>query len=227
MNKVKNILWGAVLVIVGLLLVLDVLNVITFDLFFKGWWTLIIIVPCAIGLITDREKTGNLIGVLIGVALLLASRDIIPFELLWKLALPVAVVIIGAVIIFKAIGKKDAREVEKKVKENSEPLQEYCATFSGVDADLSGETFTGASLTAVFGGVKLDLREALINSDAVIKVSAIFGGVDIFVPDDVNVKISSSSIFGGVEDKKKAKKKDGAHTLYISASCVFGGCDIK
>ncbi len=29
---------------------------------FDGWWTLFIIVPCAIGLITDRDKTGSIIG---------------------------------------------------------------------------------------------------------------------------------------------------------------------
>ncbi len=30
-----------------------------------------------------------------------------------------------------------------------------------------------------------------------------FGGIEIYVPDDVNVKIKSSSIFGGVSEKKK------------------------
>ena len=54
-----------------------------------------------------------------------------------------------------------------------------------------------------------------------------FGGVDIFLPDNVNVQIKSTSIFGGVEDKRRLAELPGAPTVYVSAICLFGGVDIK
>lgn len=50
-----------------------------------------------------NEKTGNLIGLLIGVALLLACQDILDFDLIWELAFPAILVEIGLLIIFKDV----------------------------------------------------------------------------------------------------------------------------
>ena len=55
-----------------------------------------------------------------------------------------------------------------------------------------------------------------------------FGGIDIYVPENLKVKIKSTSIFGGVDDKKvKEVNDEKAHTLYINATCVIGGVDVK
>ena len=70
------------------------------------------------------------------------------------------------------------------------------------------------------------MREAKIKEDVVINASSVFGGIDIIVPDDVNIKIKSNSIFGGVDNKKK-NNEDKKHTIYVNASCLFGGVDIK
>ena len=84
-----------------------------------------------------------------------------------------------------------------------------------------------AELTAVFGGVKCDLRNAVIEKDCAITSSSIFGGITVFVPDNVNVKINSNSIFGGVSEKNHRPTVQGAVTIYINATCMFGGVEIK
>ena len=101
-----------------------------------------------------------------------------------------------------------------------------CATFSGCNMIFDGEVFEGAELTAVFGGVKCDLRNAIIEKDCAITVSSTFGGIDILVPQGVNVKTNTNSIFGGVSNKAK-NSKDNTVTIYISGTCMFGGVDIK
>lgn len=227
MDKVKKILWGSALIVFGILLALDVLDIIGFSVFFRGWWTLFIIVPCAIGLITESNKIGNIIGLLIGVALLLAARDLITYTMIFKLSIPVIIVIIGIKLIFKSLVFKEAREFAEKMSECGECQQEFCAAFSSLKPEISGLPFKGANINAVFGGVELDLREALIDEDVVIKASAIFGGVDIILPDDINVKVSSSSVFGGVSNKRRGKKNADSPTVYVSAACAFGGVDIK
>ena len=227
MKKFRNIIWGLVLIIIGLIIGGNTLGVTNINLFFDGWWTLFIIIPCFTGLFKETEKTGNIIGLIIGIVLLLACQDIISFNLIGKLWFPVILVCIGVSIIFKdTIGGKVNKEI-KKLNENKTNQNEYCATFSGQDVKFDGEKFIGADLTAVFGGIKCDLRKAVIESDTVINTSSIFGGIDIFVPENVKVKIKSSSIFGGVSDKKKHSENKEAYTIYINATCLFGGVDLK
>ena len=71
MNTMKNIFWGIILVVFGLIWGLNALDITHINIFFNGWWTLFIIIPCFIGLFNDKDKTGNIIGLLIGIALLL------------------------------------------------------------------------------------------------------------------------------------------------------------
>ena len=60
MKKFKSIIWGIVLVAVGVIVALNALEITDIDIFFEGWWTLFIIIPCFIGIFTSREKFGNL-----------------------------------------------------------------------------------------------------------------------------------------------------------------------
>ena len=82
MRRINRIIFGAALVILGLLFALKACNVITFDILFKGWWTLFIIVPCTVGLITDRDKTGSIIGLVVGIVLLLCARGILVWSMM-------------------------------------------------------------------------------------------------------------------------------------------------
>lgn len=226
MNNIKNILWGIVLVIIGVIIGLNTIGITDIDIFFDGWWTLVIIVPCFIGLFTNKDKTGNIIGLLVGVILLLGMQNIIDFNLIWKLLLPSIIVIIGLSLIFKNTFNNKINNEIKKLNNKNTKDNEYCATFSGQRIDFPNEEFKGATLNSVFGSITCDLRGAKIKEDVVINASSVFGGIDIIAPDDVNIKIKSNSIFGGVNNKKK-NNEDKKYTIYVNASCLFGGVDIK
>lgn len=228
MKKTSKIMWGIVLIAIGIIFGGKALGLYDIDIFFKGWWTLFIIVPCFIGLINDKDKTGSAIGLLIGVALLLASRGVFDFSYIWKLIFPVIIVAIGLSMIFKEVFNKDTNDNIKKLNEKINSKDGYTATFSGQDLNLAGEEFKGTTLNAIFGGIKLDLRKAVINEDIVINASSIFGGIDVLVPDGYKVKIKSNSIFGGVSNSKKNDTvEENARTIYVNATCVFGGVEIK
>lgn len=225
----SNVLWGIVLVVVGIILALNALNITNISIFFNGWWTLFIIVPCFIGLFDNSEgKTGNIIGLIIGVLLLLACQRIINFVVVWKLLLPIILVIIGLSYIFKnAISSSVSNKIKEINSKNKKgDSKEYASTFSGQKLDFSKEKFTGCNLSAVFGGIELDLTDAIIKEDVVIEASSIFGGIDIRVSKDVNVKVNSTSIFGGVSNKAKNSDNNKV-TIYVNATCLFGGVDIK
>ena len=225
MKKTSNILWGLVLVALGVIFALNALDIADFNIFFDGWWTLFIIVPCTVGLFTERDKTGNIIGIVIGVLLLLWCRDVMSFKMVGKLFIPAIIVIVGLKLIFQGIFGGKANDILKKKKAEGKNLRSGFAAFSGCDMKYHGEMFEGAELNAIFGGVECDLRGAIIEKDEVIKATAIFGGIDILVPENVNVKVDSFSIFGGASNKTKLRSD--VPTVYISAICLFGGVDVK
>ncbi len=228
MKKSTGILWGIVLVVLGIVFGLNALDITDIDIFFDGWWTLFIIVPCAIGLFNEKEKTGNLIGLLIGVVLLLACQDILRFDLVGKLIFPVILVVIGLSILIKYVfGGKIKSEIKLINEKNGTSKDEYYSTFTGQNLSFSGQEFKGTTLSAVFGGIKCDLTGAIITGDVVVNASAIFGGIDVIVPPEYNVKIQSNSIFGGVSNKRSGKDNPEAPTVYINGSGIFGGIDIR
>ncbi len=220
----KSIMWGLALVAIGVILGGNAAGFFDINLFFDGWWTLFIIVPCCIGLITEKgERLGNLIGIIVGVCLLLACQDVIDFSMLWKLLVPSIIILIGLSLIFKNFFNRKINEEIGKLNKDLDG-EEVAAVFSGQNIDMKGEVFKGKKVSAVFGGLKLDLRKAKIEEDAVINASAVFGGIDILVPEDVIVKVKSNSLFGGVKSKHSGDK---GHTIYVNGSAVFGGIEIK
>lgn len=227
MKKSSSILWGVILVLLGVVLALNALNITDINLFFDGWWTLFIIVPSLVGLTNGHDRTGNLIGFFVGVFLLLCCQGMLSFDLLWRLAVPAIIIIIGLkMILGNAFGNKSG-EILKKMEQDGKELYTACGIFSGQNIQFNGEQFHGAELTAVFGGVKCDLRGAAIENDCVINASAIFGGIDIIVPENVNVKIRSNSLFGGVSDKRKIQPGNYTTTIYVNGTGMFGGVEIR
>lgn len=222
----KNMLWGIVLIAIGVVLGLNAFDITNIDLFFDGWWTLFIIIPCFIDLFKDKDKTGNIVGLVIGIFLLLSCQELIDFSSLWKMVVPVVLILIGLSFIFKNTFNDSAKKIKEINSQNKENDKEILAVFSSQKVNASDEKFEGASISCVFGGVSLDLREAKITGDIVINATSVFGGIDILVSDNVTVKVNSTSIFGGV-DNKRENSSDNRKIIYVNATCLFGGVDIK
>lgn len=226
----KSIIWGIVLVALGVLLGGRAAGLFDFDVFFDGWWTLFIIVPCFIGLLTEKgARVGNMIGLGVGVLLLLACQDVIAFDMFWKLLVPGIIIIIGLALIFKNLFAKQFNDKVKDLKKDLKDAEanESVAAFSGQNINMDGEELKAKKITAVFGGYKLDLRGAKINKEAIIEATAVFGGIEIMVPEKCIVKIKSNSAFGGFKNNHKDSGDDDAPIIYINGSAVFGGIEVK
>ena len=227
MKNAKNIIYGLVLIALGIIFGLNVLGYTQIDIFFDGWWTLFIIVPCLIGLFRGKDVWGNLAGISVGTVLLLVCQDILTFETVRKLILPVTLVCIGVSLIFKDTFNSKAAKRINELNGNSAAQKGAYAAFSSQNVNFTGETFSGIDLTAAFGGVKCDLLFASVPQDCVINASATFGGIDIIMPQNVNVVVRSSSLFGGVSKKRSFPPIVGAPTIFVNARCLFAGVDIK
>lgn len=225
MKNLSRILWGIVLIFIGVIWGLNRTGVADINIFFDGWWTLFIIVPSAISFFEKgNNKISSLIFLIIGVLLLLAAQGLFEFEILWEILLPVIVVLIGLFLIF---GNKVDFNVKEKTKcLDSKDTENIFAAFGEQNVSKSGEKFEKANLNAIFGAVKLDLREAKLEKETVIGAWAIFGGIEILVPEDCIVKVKATPVFGGVSNERK-NNEDAKKTIYIEAYAIFGGLDIK
>lgn len=223
-NKLGNALWGIILLIIGCGFAGQALDLWDFDMFFDGWWTLFIIVPCAIDMIQKRVNVGNLAGIIIGVLLLLKAQDILPDIFTWSFIFPALIAFVGIIIIFKSFFP--SKNVPKMTQCTGN-VKNIAAIFGGQEARPNNEVFNGSDVSAIFGGVELDLRQAIINEDIVINITAVFGGVDLYVPANTKIEVTSVPILGGVSNKAMTNANPNCPTIYINATCVFGGVEIK
>ncbi|MGW6913782.1 DUF1707 SHOCT-like domain-containing protein [Kitasatospora sp. NPDC054939] len=102
------------------------------------------------------------------------------------------------------------------------------AVFGG--ASRKGRWRVGSQLRAVaiFGGVEIDLTDAVFESpEVVIEVAAVFGGVDIKVPENVSLHGGGVGIFGGFDVKEQTAADPYAPVVRVKGAAVFGGCEAR
>ena len=225
-SKFANILWGIIFITVGTFYAGNTFHLWYFKLFFDGWWTLFIIIPCLISIVENGFNTGNIVGLTIGVLLLLSAQGIINSTIVAKLIFPTILILIGIKIIFRDSFNKTMKK-SNNMNVNREGNLEYTSIFGNQKEIYPNEQFNGVNIFTIFGGSELNLENAIINEDIIINSTVIFGRIDIIVPNNVNVKISSIPIFGGAANKAKPCINVNAPTIYINATCIFGGLDSK
>lgn len=226
MKKTNNLLWGIVLITIGIILGLNALEITSINIFFDGWWTLFIIIPSIIGLINDDDKVGNIFGLFIGLALLLICQNIIDFDLLLKLFLPIILIFAGLSLIFKNKVTTNIKKEVKRMSNSNKKTNSYCSTFSSMNIKLDDDV-EKYELDAVFGELNVNLSKQEINEDLLITACSIFGSIKIDVPNDIEVKLVSTPIFGEIKDKRKKKPENKKCVVYVDATAIFGGVEIR
>ncbi|MDO5014651.1 MAG: LiaF-related protein [Clostridia bacterium] len=228
MKKFQKMFLGLIIVILGVLWGLHLNKVINIgNIFFDGWWALFIIVPCTINLFTSKEKFSNLIGIGVGVLAILIAQDILSLSVLWNWFFPGIIVVIGLKIFVYGFKKNTASEVMKKKADSGIKISKFNAIFSEEKPEIKSDVFEAADLNAVFGSLKIDLRNSQIKEGSVISAFAMLGEIEILLPEDVNVKTDSSSVFGSVTEKKHRETDDNEKTIYIDAKTFMGGVNIN
>ena len=214
--------WGRlyfrlIVVAVGVLLLLDQAGVLDAGEIIGTWWPVVLV---AAGLLTFLANPGHwLVGLIltgVGVGLLLSNLDIIDIG---PVLIPAAVILVGLLIIF---GRGVGGRVESGDRVNSFNV------FSGTELASHSQEFEGGSISAVFGGADVDLRNASPAADAKLDVFAAFGGVEVKVPDGWQVTVKGLPLFGGIDNvTAKEPLQTGAPLLMVHATILFGGLEIK
>jgi hypothetical protein len=219
-----RLLLGLTVIALGALFLLDSADVLDAGDAIGHWWPVLIV--CA-GLFTLLERPPSVVrGAVLtvsGAVLLLFTTDLL-HENGWDYVWPSLIILAGVAIAARWRGRAIApgASVEEVVR--------AAGIFGGPKVVSTAQRFRGAWLTAVFGGVTLDLRGARpAPGGASINATAAFGGIDILVPRGWRISVRTTPIFGGLDDKTDHSEPpaDDAPLLHIDAVAVFGGVDIK
>jgi predicted membrane protein len=216
---ITRILVGFFLVLLGTGFLLDQLglNVLGINVF--NFWPLIFFI-IGLPMLFRRNIIGGLFFIALGLAFLLANFfGYSIFAIIW----PLIIIVVGFSIVFRPNRYKHLGTRGEVVAKDS---IDESLVFWGTDQIIKSDNFQGGHIECVFGGFKLDLREAKIKDGAVLDVSCVFGGGELYLPRDVRVQLEGTSVMGGVTNNTLSRK-EGDPTFRIVASAVFGGIDIK
>lgn len=225
-SKVSAFAFGAVLVALGVVLSGNTLGWWRADVFFDGWWTLFLIVPALIALVGQGPNIGNVIVLGVGALLLADAQNVLGGISVWSLIGPIIIIAVGGMLLWKGVfGPKLPTDAEGRPLD---PGSQVSAVFSGSTAVYNGLPFTGAVTMAMFGGIELDLRGALITEDVLIDATSIFGGTNVIVSPGTRVELSSTGIFGGSESNATPPEPGSSGPIVrVRSTAIFGGLEVE
>ncbi|MCK6603260.1 MAG: hypothetical protein HUU43_02935 [Ignavibacteriaceae bacterium] len=231
-NSMKaRLVLGVILITAGILVFLENNEIVHWNLIgllfsFKTWLILIGVVI----LVNSRRKLVGAAFVLIGS--LWYVSDIFRFDFS-ELFFPVLLLIAGIAIIFKQ-NKNNGQgtDYRKKGVLHKDVIDEV-AIFGGGERKFESDDFRGGNLTAIFGGLEIDLRGCkLSENNNMLDIFVLFGGVDIKIPADWKVQSDVMPIFGGFSTKHVTFEnpriiESGGKVLNIKGVVLFGGGEVK
>jgi predicted membrane protein len=123
------------------------------------------------------------------------------------------------------------REKQRREQDGVEPFDEsandidIAAIFDNLEVESVAPAFRGGDVLTWYGGGTLDLRGATLDpAGAELRMRAIFGGLQLVVPESWPVEFTSRSIFGGIADSRDPSREDPTlPTLTVDAQAIFGG----
>lgn len=235
-------LWGGVaLLCIGLFFLLRKMDV-SLPHWLFSWEMLLIVIGFLMGVKSRFQGATWFIITAVGAVFLL--DDIMPFT--WHLdryLWPVLLMVLGVYLIGRSASRKQ-RYAEYMPEEGGnsghsgfnsssssaggDDFLEMTSIFSGNNRTILSKSFRGGTVSTIFGSTELNFMQADIRGEVLLEITTVFGGVELTVPANWEVKTAVDTIFGGIEDKRSAVVTPMPDkVLVLKGSCIFGGVEIK
>ena len=183
---------GAVLIALGIMILLNNLDVTQIDIgrLISTYWPVILVIWGVNLLVRGRGRGGSWLSAallfIIGLVLLGITMEILEMSMatFWKFFWPVVLIAAGVSLLKGPLsgGKNNI------------------AFLSGLDRTGGKWKLENGNYWAFLGGIDLDLRRAEIEEkEYFISCTAILGGIDITVPTDLTIICNGTAVLGGVE----------------------------
>jgi predicted membrane protein len=244
----KKIVIGILVVLFGTFLLLENLEIIgrnsLCDELVRSWQTILAAIGITMLFDKDRGHRGAGI-VMIVVGILFLTPKIYPQLHVTHLMWPLLIILLGIWLIMCSVMRRGGKK--KCSRWNIEDLNKSCFGKTSSEKggivkrsyvfDTSKEKWTSGKLRnleieAVFSTVELDFSQAELSDEVkvavYVKVSSVFGSVVLYVPEDWNIMIQKTGVFGGFTDSRPRNREvDKDKLVILELEAVFGGGEIK
>ncbi|HRO42822.1 MAG TPA: LiaF-related protein [Flavipsychrobacter sp.] len=228
----NKVFFGILIIIIGLFIFLKQVGLIPMLDFHANWPLILIAVGLLIGVKNRFSSPAPYILIAIGIfnyipafTFTMAGREVDSEDIV----LPFLLVLAGLVIILKPKKKHWTERDNTEIITNKSVVADV--VFGGRKEIITSKDFRGGKVTATFGGVEINMLQAdSPEQNIVLEVRATFGGCEIIVPSNWDIKNEVETIMGSVEDKRTLRTPDATEnrkTLILRGSCFCGGIEIK
>ena len=243
---------GVGLIVFAVLLFLDNIGIRFLHLIIHNWPLALIIVGAGLLMVEQKSNMSTRAGrilpyFLIGAGAVFFAGRFFGFNI-GSLIVPLVLIFFGVHFLrphghskkclkqLKLGTHGELKEAEEELKEagvaaDDENKIDIFTVLGGGDYSTRSQNLTGGTITAIFGGAKIDIRDADTEKDVIeIDIQALFGGVELRVPPHWQVTVKVLPVLGGVAnkttclaEKMQVKKKH----LILTGNAMFGGVDIR
>lgn len=224
-NTQSQLFIGLIVLIVGVLALVDNLNIFNMRNVLHFWPTVFIV----FGAMQLRQPASNkqrlLAGffIALGGLMTLDNMGLIHFSIRdWW---PAILIIIGIKIVFFDRKTNRQPELEEPINETERHLN-ITTILSGSQGSVTSQDFKYGDITAMLGAIELDFRQANIADQAILNVTALMGGVVLKIPRDWILENQITSFMGGSHDKT-LPTVDAHKRLIVTGTALMGGIEIK
>jgi predicted membrane protein len=233
-RRSNGIIPGIILVVIGTIFLLDHMGIVRAETLWRFWPLAIV----AVGFLKLTQQGEQALGVgFIVVGGIVQLHQLGLIGLSWATVWPFILIFAGVALIWSRFEKPKMPGIPGMPGTlasggGRDTVNEY-ALFGGVERHVTVSNFRGGNVTAIFGGVELDFRSADIEGEeATIYVEAVFGGIEIVVPERWNVSFQVQSIFAGYTDETRQPLPEAVgsvprKTLIVHGRATFGGITVK
>jgi hypothetical protein len=214
---------GLGILAVGLLWTCDNLNIIEADEILEWWPAFLVLAGLARLLDPTPGKVGAGVLVAVGTVLLLDSIDVAEIDL--GDLFPLFIAVIGGKLVWDSMNRK--RRTPASPEDPGSELHAF-AMMSGVKRQSTTRAFQGGDANALMGGAEIDLRNAEIREgeQPVIDVFAMWGGIEIRVPEGWRVISHVLPLMGGFVDNTVNRSGAGP-VVVVRGTVIMGAVEIK
>jgi predicted membrane protein len=222
----SQVVLGLLVVGMGVLFLLDNLDILNFR-HAIGFWPLAFIVAGCVALFGNGSRSSNYMGgVLVAIGVLMVAGRMGFFYVSWGTLWPLVMIALGGLVLFRSLGPGRVARTGMADGAGADNVVDVVAVLGGFERRVTTSDFRGGEITAILGGCELDLREASIVKEAVINVFAIWGGINVKVPPDWTVVLNGTPLMGGFSEKT-VTPPDASKRLVITGYAIMGGVEVR
>lgn len=247
-NPFAGAILGLLLVGGGLLFLLRNLGIFYFDSIWQFWP--VILIALGLSKLAGSRHSGEVVSgvILTAVGGLFLARTLgFIYGDVWRNAWPVFLIALGVWLLLRNFGMGDppnggsdgtgglggpqtgfpAGGIGDRPDSSANRIQAE-TVFGSIIRKIQAQDFEGGKIAVVFGGADIDLRgSATTHREMTLRTDAVFGGIDVIIPDTWQVDMRGGGFFGGFEDLTHRSPNSTGPRLIVAGGAVFGGVTIR